>query len=130
MIIEVKLPSGAKLKITPAPFAEAKALYQACLIELKSLRLDPKAEVDVNFFKDLACAGFSSKQVEEALAVCMQRATYNGVKVTDDVFEPIEARDDYFTVCFEVAKANVQPFTKSLYAEYGKLLGTLQTVLA
>lgn len=124
--VTVVLPSGAELKITPAPFVEAKALYQSFLAEMKSLKLDPKAEVDVNFWKDIACTALASKQIEQAIEVCMKRATYKGLKIDGNTFEPIEARDDYFTVLFEVAKVNIQPFTKSLYAQYGHLVGMLQ----
>ena len=65
--VSVTLPSGAELKITPAPFVEAKALYQAFLAEMKSLKLDHKAEVDVNFWKDIFCTALASKQIEQAI---------------------------------------------------------------
>lgn len=123
---EVTLPSGAILKITLAPFKDARNLYQAILEEAKVLKLDPNAEVDVNLYKDLFCLGLSSKKIEAALWECMKRATYNGNRIAEDVFEPIEARDDYMAVCFEVAKANILPFTKSLYAQYAHILEKLQ----
>lgn len=115
---KVGLPSGAELVITPAPFADAKALYQAVLEELKSLKLNPQDDVDVNLLKDLICAGFGSKKIELALSKCFQRATYNGLKVTDDTWEPVEARQDYLQACLEVAKENLLPFVKSLSAEF------------
>jgi len=124
----IDLPSGAKLKVTPAPFKDAKALYQACLEELKGLNLDPKQEIDANFFKGLFCVGFSSQKIEAALYKCFQRCTYNGNRIVDDsIFEDVDARDDYFMVCFEVAKANIMPFTKSLSAKYAHILGELTT---
>ncbi len=84
----IDLPSGAKLKVTPAPFKDAKALYQACLEELKGLNLDPKQEIDANFFKGLFCVGFSSQKIEAALYKCFQRCTYNGNRIVDDsIFE-------------------------------------------
>lgn len=122
----VKLPSGATLLLQSAPFAEAKALYQAMLKELKLVRLDEKAEVDVNFFKDLFCAGFASLEVEEALWKCIERCLYDKSKIIQETFEPLKNREDYFTVCFEVAKENVMPFTKSLYAQYNSILDLLK----
>lgn len=122
----INLPSGAVLKITLAPFAQSKALYQAILEEVKTLRLDPDAEVDVNLYKDLFCVGFSSKKIEAALAKCLDRVTYNDLKIDDQTFESEAARDDYMTVCFEVTKANILPFTKSLYAKYSHILGLLK----
>lgn len=122
----IKLPSGAKLEITIAPFKDARALYQALLEEVKSLKMDPEAEVDVNLWKDLFCAALSSKKIEAALDVCMARALYNGVRISDETFEKVEAREDYIDACYEVAKANIQPFTKSLYVKYSHILGKLK----
>lgn len=112
------LPSGAELKITLSPFEVSRNLYQAILEEVKLVKLDPLAEVDVNLFKDMFCAGFASKKVESCLWKCMERATYNSIRITPDTFEPKEAREDYLQVCIEVAKENVMPFMKSLYAQY------------
>jgi maltooligosyltrehalose synthase len=110
----VQMPSGAELKITVAPFSEAKALYQAVAEEAKALKLDPKQEIDVNFFKDIFCVGLASAKIEKALEPCLKRVTYNGLKIDANTFEDVEARQDYFLVCYEVAKENLLPFTKSL----------------
>ena len=115
---DIDLPSGAKLHITLSAFSISKTLYQAVLEEVKTLQLDTDKEVDVNLFKDLFCTGFSSKKIESALNECMKKATYNGVKITDSTFEPVEAREDYLLVCWEVALANLLPFTKNLMHQY------------
>lgn len=125
-MIEIKLPSGAILKVTVAPFADAKALYQAVLEELKSMKLNSDDDIGPMLYKDLFCTGFSSRKIESALDKCMTRATYNGLKIDGNTFEPIEARDDYFKVCYEVGKANISPFVKSLCAEYSHLWGALK----
>jgi hypothetical protein len=52
------------------------------------------------------------------------------MKIVEDTFEPAEARDDYLKVMFEIAKENVLPFTKSLYAEYSPILESLANPLA
>lgn len=125
---EVKLPSGAKLKITPAPFDDARALYQAVLKELKPISIAGKP--DVELYKDLFCAGFASKEIEDALWVCFARVQYcdtrGDLKIDKDTFEPVKARDDYMQVCMEVAKENILPFVNSLYAEYGRFLAEMQ----
>lgn len=127
---KVALPSGAELEIMIAPFAQSRALYQAILEELKDVKLDPKAEVDVNFIKDLFCAGLSSKKIEEALGPCLGRATYNKLKITNDTWEPKEARQDYMHACFEVAKENVAPFMKTLTPQLSIVLERLKKGLA
>src|ERR1700693_2374718 len=99
MTEDITLPSGAELKITHAPFSDSKALYQAVLEELKGMRLDPNADVDANLYKDIFCTGFASKKIEAALDQCMKRVHYNGAKITTATWEPVEAREDYFSVC-------------------------------
>jgi len=118
---EVKLPSGATLQVTPSPFAEARALYQAILRELRFVEVGSKTEIS-SLYKDLFCIGFASAAVEACLWECFKRCTYDSgkgaFKIDNQTFEPIEARDDFMTVCIEVAKENVLPFGKSLFAVY------------
>jgi hypothetical protein len=130
MILEKKLPSGAILKFNIAPFAEGKALYQAVLEEFRGLKLDPLAEIDVNLFKDLFCVALSSSKIEAALNKCIERALYNDLKIGKDTFEDVEARQDYIPLCFEIAKENIAPFAKSLYAEYKPLWEKAQKAVA
>jgi hypothetical protein len=120
MILEKKLPSGAILKFNIAPFAEGKALYQAVLEEFRGLKL----------FKDLFCVALSSSKIEAALNKCIERALYNDLKIGKDTFEDVEARQDYIPLCFEIAKENIAPFAKSLYAEYKPLWEKAQKAVA
>jgi hypothetical protein len=115
---KITLPSGAELLITLAPFSDSKALYQAILEEVKSMQLHSTQEIDVNLFKDLFCAGFSSKKIEAALYKCFERCLYGDLKINADSFEKAEARQDYMKVCVEVAKENVLPFVKGLSVEF------------
>jgi hypothetical protein len=130
---EITLPSGAVLKINVAPFADAKALYQAVLEEFKSVHVDSKTDMS-SVFKDFACSGFSSKKVEACLWECFKRCQYNrgngDLKIDKDTFEPVEAREDYVTVCMAVAKENILPFMKSLYAEFHPLLAMIENTPA
>jgi hypothetical protein len=125
---EITLPSGAILKITLAPFSDAKALYQAFLEEMKTIEVSSTHDF-TNLFKNLVCIGFSSKKIESCLEVCLKRCTYNygkgDLKIDKDSFEPAENRGDYMSVCTEVAKENILPFMKSLYVQYQQLLAIL-----
>lgn len=121
---EIKLPSGATLKIPVVPFATAKALYQALLAELKNISIDPKGDT-ASLFKDLFCVGFSSPKIEACLWECFKRCLYNELKIDDQTFEPVERRDDYMKVCVAVATETVTPFAKSLYAEYQNFMATI-----
>lgn len=114
---EVKLPSGAILKINMAPFSDSKALYKSLLAEIKSISISSETQF-ASVFKDIYCAGFSSDKVETALWPCMKRCLYNELKVDESTFEPVSAREDYTKVCLEVAQENVLPFVKDLSAVY------------
>lgn len=126
----IDMPSGAKLDISVSPFADSRALYQSILEEGKALKLDPEADVDVNFFKDLFCSAMASKKIEAALNKCFERVTYKGLRVDNDTWEPVENREDYFDACFAVAKENITPFTKNLSAKYSLILEMLKKAQA
>lgn len=121
---EVELPSGAIMKIQVAPFKDAKNLYQVLLREFKALEFTAKTDHEV-LFKNLFCAAFSSVAVEKALWECFKSCTYNTgngeKKMSEDTFEPVEARDDFTLACWEVGQENIAPFWKSLWREYGLL---------
>jgi hypothetical protein len=120
---EIILKSGRVLKITPSPFVDAKALYQALLSEMKALDVGKDYSNVVSIMKDLLCAGFSSKEIENCLWTCMKRCIYEDKKINPtDTFEPIEAREDYAEICMEVALENVLPFTKNLYVVLNQIL--------
>lgn len=124
---EIELPSGAKLRINLAPFADSRALYQSVMRELRGIHYSATMDVE-ELGKDLFCIGFSSPDIEGALWQCFKRCTYEGIagkgpmKIDLDTFEPVEARDDYLKVCVEVAKENIFPFAKSLFAEFKAFL--------
>jgi hypothetical protein len=122
----VKMPSGATLKIGHPPFEISKALYQSMLDEVREkVRIDNHTLM-ADVYKDVFCLGFASKKVEACLWDCFQHCTYEGasgpLKIDKDTFEPLSAREDYMTVCIEVAKEVVSPFVKSLYAKYEPLI--------
>lgn len=125
----VKLANGKELFISLAPFADARALYQAMLEECKGIKVEMKTEIDMNFFKDIGFTLLASKKVESALFLCMARCTIDKLKVTEDSFEDPDMRSVYLEVCFEVAKANIDPFTKNLYAKFGAIFAEIKTGL-
>jgi hypothetical protein len=124
------LPSGKELKITVADFATSRALYQAVLEEARLLNLDSNKEIDTNLYKDVLCLALSSKKIQSCLDECMKRVTYDGRKVDNQTFEPLEARQDYIPACYEVAKENILPFVKDLYAKLSPILEKLKVNLA
>lgn len=127
---EFKLPSGAVLKVSPAPFPEAKALLQVFLREAKGIQFVKWDDVQT-LAKDAFCTAFSSVELEWALLPCLERCLYNGQSIkVDATFEPVKAREDYIEVCYMVAKENLSPFTKSLYAQLKELIGKIEGLQA
>ncbi len=127
---EIKLPSGALLKIGLSPFAVSKALYQAFLKEIKPLGISAKSDF-ASLYKDLFCVGFSSPEIEKCLWECFKRCTLDAgagdLKIDEQTFEPLERRDDYMQVCIEVCKENVMPFMKSLIVQYQRATSILES---
>lgn len=127
---EVTLPTGAVLKIQLAPFAEAKALYKAVLRELKELKLefsgDSKRQLE-SYIMEGFCGLLSSDEVEASVHQCMGRCLYNGQRIAkvDETFESAEAREDYSKAIIEVAKENLTPFSKALFAEFKGVAATI-----
>ena len=109
---EVKLPSGAILKIGHTPFEISLALNEAVIEELKNIDVTADTEMLV-IYKNLFCVGFSSPKIKECLWKCFERCTYNSGKgdfrIDKNTFDPIDARQDYAEVCMEVAKYNIAP---------------------
>lgn len=123
----VTLPSGAILKLQPAPFAEAKALYQALLKEAKAVKVGEDTEIGFDLLKNILCTSLSSPDIEKALAKCMKKALYNDLPMNDGTFEAVESRQDYVQVMFEVAKENVLPFfPKSLLSRLSDVVAKLE----
>lgn len=128
---EIKLPSGATLKISVIPFAAAKALYQAILEEARSVKFDASTDM-ASVIKELVCVGFSSKKVEVTLWECMKRCLYNSgngdLKIDDSTFEPATARQDYSLICLEVIMECISPFMKGLSAELGRVITMITSI--
>lgn len=125
---KVSLPSGAELEMTLAPFLEGEKLFSATAECLKSVKADGLNTEDItasfDSLKNAVLACITSKELKEALLACLKRCTYNGQRITSwDIFEDINAREDYLSVCWEVVKFNLTPFTKNLFAKFSMSLG-------
>ena len=130
---QVSLPSGAELEMTLAPFMEGERLFTAVAECLKSVKFDGDKDVqdltsNLNGLKDAFLSCLTSKDMKDAILACLKRCTYNKQRITSwDIFESIEAREDYLSVCWEVCKFNLAPFTKSLFSKFSGLLESAKT---
>jgi len=134
---EFSLPSGAKLLVSVAPWADIKALHDAVISELRGSgvasldvgqvlsALDGKNPAGCNHLVDRAMAMASSKAVSAAIMKCAERAAYmsdgqigSSRKVVaalfDDQYLGDGAKLDYYAICFRVALVNLRPFIAAL----------------
>ena len=131
--IKVSLPSGAELEITLAPFMEGERLFTATAECLKSVKIDGNKDVqdltsNINSLKDAFLSCLTSQAMKDAILACLKRCTYNKQRITSwEVFDSLEARQDYLAVCWEVVKFNLTPFTKSLISKLSGLIGETTT---
>lgn len=130
---KVSLPSGAELEITLAPFMEGERLFSATAECLKKVNVDAQTQVDdltanLNGLKNALLECLTSHNFKESLLACLKRCTYNKQRVTSwDIFDDINAREDYLVVCWEVVKFNLTPFTKNLFSKLSGLLENAKT---
>lgn len=122
---ELKLPSGKILRADPSTFDKGKHLYQTVMREAKNLGSEITTDIDETLIFRLGMLALSSETIEKAIWECVDKTLIDGDRVTKAYFEVVENRDDYFTFLFEVAKVNIAPFTKSLFAQFKPLLEAL-----
>jgi hypothetical protein len=122
----VKLNSGAELKIQLPDFSESKELYKAFLAEMRYVEIK-KGGDSLDLLKNIFCVGFVSDRMEKAMEKCFARCLYKGQKIDDAAFNTSESREDYVEIYFEVAKENLLPFGKSLFAMLNQALEILQS---
>ncbi len=122
---EVTLPSGANLKMNPAPFKDAHALFQSFLIFQSAMKDFYPVEVleeqdQKKAVRALVPWSLSSPAVHAALTACFKRCLYRDLPINEKTFEPVEARGDFIEVCTEVAAENLNPFMKGLWQELSR----------
>lgn len=124
---EFTAQSGAKVKIYAADFKDAIALKSAIAKELSKADFDLNLkslqdEIDLGNFAKIALAVDSSPVVYKHLFDCLVRCTYNGQKITEETFEEVSAREDYYEVVIACLKENLSPFFKGLISKLSPFL--------
>jgi len=54
-----------------------------------------------------------NEELQEILFKCLERCTYDGVRITKETFEPISARQDYYEIMLACLGINYDPFFKA-----------------
>tara|TARA_R110000744_G_C19209653_1_gene545880 strand:- start:303 stop:719 length:417 start_codon:yes stop_codon:yes gene_type:complete len=125
--MEYKSETGAKVVINPADWKDAVNLKSAIAKELS--KSDVKIELDdltnasdISEFIKLFLVLDSSEVVYDNIFKCLARCTYHGEKITEDTFEDIKAREDYYEITFHCIKENLNPFFKGLRSRLSQLM--------
>ncbi len=107
--------SGARLHVSSATFVDANALRKALLRTAKGIPMsaDPMA-MDLSILKDVFIEAASSDEVERCLFKCMERASYQDVKILPNLFDDPtlgeQARGDLIEIYWKVIEVNCGPF--------------------
>jgi hypothetical protein len=126
-----KMPSGADLHVGMAEFVQSSALMQAILKQLVGLKLSP-ADLQKDFTEiqnnpggvmalvDKAISMATSNEVKAAIFDCAQSVKYApkannalipvDASLFDDLEFGLQAREDYYTICYRIAEVNCKPF--------------------
>lgn len=122
--MEFKAPSGAKVVINHADFQDAMSLKNSITSEIakNGLKLDWEkiltsrniSNDDINEFIKFVMTMDSSSAVYDAVFKCLIRCTYSGEKITENTFEDVKARQDYYEIVFNCIKENTSPFLGGL----------------
>lgn len=134
---ESRMPSGATLSVTVAPYADAAALTKSILKCLRGLELKPdmvklelaslaeKPEL-LSALLDKILAVATSDEVENAIFSCAERSTYKApgseelVKVNREIFDDPKlgqmAREDQYSIFLKIVEVNCKPFFKQAFS--------------
>jgi hypothetical protein len=126
----------SKLKITPSSFKTAKELERSIGVALNQNRISLNLDGDIDLIES-SISGENigellrsvlniavSREVEENLFKCCERAIYDNEKINIEFFEKVENRSLYYPIMIEIIKVNVYPFIESLFSQFGALIKT------
>jgi hypothetical protein len=121
--MEHKLPSGVMLDITLLDYEKAFAVFQTTVrqigildVDLSKIDLEKFAALDVMEFKRPLTQILSNSDLVKAGNQCLEKCTYDGIKVTTKTWESPEARKDYLFAIFYALKENCYPFVEGVFS--------------
>ena len=105
--------------ISASPFIDASELRDALLKSIKGIQVSPELlKTDVTAMKDALIEASTSPEVRVALFKCLERATYDGVRVNVGLFDDPQlgerAREDYYNMAWKAVEVNCLPFLRRI----------------
>lgn len=110
--------TGAKVVLNPCSLVDAfklKSAIQKALLE-NNINLEKALDEDLTM---VLMALDSSEEVFKCMFDCLKKSTYNDIRITYDVFEDEQAKQDLYEVFFYCLKVNIYPFFKPLLSRFG-----------
>lgn len=110
--------TGAKIKINPCSFVEARKLQST----IQKALLNQQLNLEQLWSTDLMTVVFaldSSEDVVDCLFDCLKKSTYNDLAIKPDVFDDVKAREDLYEIFYNCIKVNIYPFLKTILSKLG-----------
>lgn len=126
--MELKFDNGDEAVINIASIQNALSLKNAISKALlaQGVKL---ANIDLNnvdSLLDAILATDSDESVNKAIFNCLAKSTYNKEKITLDIFEDENARENYYEIIINCLKINLTPFLKPLISKLKDLVAKKQ----
>lgn len=117
--MEKMLESGARLVVSDARFQDADALFKALAKNVRHMTLTPDLlKMDVAVLQGPIIDAATSDEVSDKLFKCLALCTYEGQRVSRELFDDPklgrQARADYFQIAWEVIRFNCGPFLERI----------------
>lgn len=118
--------TGTKVAIHEASFKDAIALKNSAQKAFLAQGIALSIETDL---MQAIFALDSNEEVSKNIFKCLARSTYGSLKITEETFEPVEARNDYYEIVLACLEVNLLPFFKALTSKLAEAQANKESVL-
>jgi len=113
--MEYTTDKGITVVINKAPFGLQGKLKAAIAQGFLDNKIDLKEDLDpLSISAKVMLVIESSEACQKALFNCLERCTYNTIKITYDTFNDEAAQEEYYTILSKCVEVNLKPFFKGL----------------
>ena len=106
--------NNVKVVINTASLTDAFLLKSSIQKAFSNNNIDPQQEIASGNILPLIMAMDGSLEVFDGIFNCLSKSTYDGKRITKEIFEDEQARADLYEVFYYCLKVNIYPFFKSL----------------
>lgn len=114
----VSQENKAKVVINQAGFRDSFNLKSAISKALSERKINFEDILDGDI-AGIFLALDSSDDIIDKVFKCLEKSSYNGIKITPELFDDESARLDFYEIVYYCLKVNVYPFFKCLCSKLG-----------